>query len=156
MFNLEENVTDVEDSKLLKELGVMDERDIEADDIWHVGIQLNKHVFGGGLEPETNMLASEAYGDELNRLRVNYPGREVKAYRLDKVLSLLPEWFLRALIYAGSPDFMYKMTLERDLPTKLIKPVRDIVDTIKSDNLGPSFLKACVQLIKLLKEEGLL
>ena len=125
MFKLEENITWIEDSKLLAELGVMDE--IEADGYYNNGYLLP--MYDAGLPPD----------------------KVVPSYRLDKLLSVLPDEAFRPIPWAKriyqsddySPDWVNTFI---DLTHK----------SIGGDARGQEQIKAAVQLIALLHKEGLL
>ena len=83
-WNLEDNVTDLEDSKLLAELGVME--GVDADGIWDLE---TRRLYGAG-----------AFDKQTNTFKL-LPGFSTvftatdfaPFYRLDKLLSVLPDIF---------------------------------------------------------------
>ena len=122
-WDLESNVTDLSDSKLLAGLGVMG--DVQPDGCRYI-------QYDGNIIFQTNY--ENFWGDDNCYL----------FYRLDKLLSVLPEW-----VYTGS-KYGYDDGLEIiDINTE--KVTKEILL-----QKGQPAIKAAVQLIKLLKEEGLL
>ena len=123
-WELKKNVTDLVDSKLLAELGVMD-----------------------GVEPDIYR-NRDFDGNEI----LDHWG--VAAYRLDKLLSKLPEWWREiGMIESGGElkRVLYSF-IDKEVDAWAIRNAcRDLLLS-----RGQKAVKVAVQLLKLLKEEELL
>lgn len=121
-WKLEDNVTSLSDSQLLAEIGVME--GIPFDALWN------------------QSCAIEEQSDNQDFI---IPGEDIKAYRLDKLLSVLP---LPVDLYQEQVVWGEERLSKIDLYYGSFQRMRDL--------RGQPAIKAVVQLIKLLHEEGLL
>lgn len=125
-FKLEQNVTSLEDSKRLAEAGY----NLEADDVWFT----DKHEI---YEP-VPMLWSQAHSSE----RFGNSDTRVKAYRLDRLLAELPD----------TPYNLVNKYLDKfkaNLEDPRIQYLKKLLELG-----GQEAIKACVDLLILLKKEG--
>jgi len=147
-WNLKENVTDLEDSKLLKEhgidLGVADGywvyNDIKSE--WMFWTPKNLHDFQTLKE---NTLAD-----------IEYWG----AYRLDKLRAKLPEWcfgddLLEDILEITFIALRFDRHITTDEDFNLAAKVKRLLEIIMGSR-GQQAIKACVELLILLKKEDLL
>lgn len=136
-FVLEQNVTSLEDSKRLAEAGI----DLEADVMWQVG------------------------GDCAVLYLANYEPRNledfpegtyfIKAYRLDRLLAELPEWWEKLIVYFNEyNDKKLKQLLEGVVPSNKVRKVYMLMVFIISQR-SQEAIKAACDLLILLKKEGI-
>jgi len=143
-FNLKENITSLEDSKLLAELGVM--KGVKSDMLLDYHYQC-PHCKS---RLEDNYIQSARYDkydyEEITCIvcggliyieELHEYVKGVRAYRLDKLLSVLPQPI--NLFYDSKPGVYDKCN--------------QYLTQIQVKRTGQPAIKACVQLIKLLKEE---
>ena len=121
-WKLEENVTDISDSKLLKEHWI----EIEPDG-WYCDYPFGCNAFfGAGLV-------------DLNRGKEGFFPKHA-AYRLDKLLAELPS-VIDAEEFKDIEAYYYAIQLKDKIFVHLVGDVKQAI-------------KACVQLLVLLKKEG--
>ena len=133
---IENNVTTLEQSMALKDSGVM--AGVDADGWWQ-NKKLVKQT--GGLYKNGYGIVGEQFIKQLEQVDpAMYP-----AFRLDRLLSLLPEWCFTGCLPLG---------MSNDI--RLIDIGTDVYYKAKKITVGADAIAACVDLLILLKEEGLL
>ena len=140
-WNLEENVTSLEDSKLLKEHGIME--GIEPDGYW-VNIRNEWKFWSMKAMIEWLSFKENTFAD------IYY----YHAYRLDKLLAKLPEWWHKFKLvgvefYAHTQDYLEAWVEKKAYSEDFLKSLYGSICY-----KGQAQIKACVQLLVLLKKEG--
>lgn len=140
MFSLEENVTSLVDSTRLAEAGI----ELEADGYW---VYLSEDCSVEGKLPRWEFGTKHKFivYFRIGLEELNYIG--IKAYRLDRLLAELPEWCFR------DDRTIDEMITKTRWTTK--KKNKYFLSLASRKHLrGQEAIKACVDLLILLREEG--
>jgi hypothetical protein len=154
-FNLEENVTSLSDSKLLKEHGIFGDSGVEPDGYWAImndcryDTGVEKEITGKHEFIETDYKSDLYYQEETGILEYSSGGflyeyseqyvQVYKAYRLDRLMAKLPEWCFHDK--SRSIDW-----------NKIEDSIPHLLHEVRS-NRGQQAISACCQLLVLLAAE---